>query len=945
VSNNNKLPSVTSDIPRDLRTFIDRLREVLTGSGSGKIVTVGDLVSAGVASTTGAGALAPAVNNAVVAPNTPTGLQADGAIQTILVTWNAPLYKGHAYAEIWGSSTDNVGEAVLLGMSPGTSFADTTGPGVVRYYWVRFVNQKNEIGAFNAVAGTRGETGPEVQHMLDLLTGQITSSQLYTDLGARINLIDASASTTNSVAWRVDQEATARTAAIIAEATARTNAISSEASTRAQAILNEAASRTSGDSSLQTQINLLSAASSGDLGELLAAVQEEQTARIAGDTAEATARTTLATQLRGDYTGTDPTVLATGIVYNERQSRITAEGVISSSISALSSTVTNNYTTLNSAITSEATTRASADSTLSSQLTTLTSTVGTNTAAITSEATTRANADSSLSTQISSLTSTVNTNTAAISTEISTRANADAALTSSITTLQSTSGANTAAIQTEATTRASETGNLFAKYTVKVDTNGYVSGFGLASTANNGTTVSDFAVRADKFYIASPSGPGVTPSMPFIVQTTQQTINGEVVPVGVYMTDAFIRNGSITNAKIANASIDSAKISTLEAGKITAGSISTGEYIQSTNFITGSQGWKIYGNGTAEFGAAAIRGQLTASQIDARGLSIKDASGNVVLNAGTGNFTGSLNGTDVSTVVSNASTALSTANSAASAASTAQSTANSASSAASTAQSTANSASSAASTAQSTANSAASAASTAQGTANAAYNGLSTKLNSDSRNVLSGSGGLATGSLNWDSSGNYLTGYGIGITQKGIVAYNSSGAATFVLNGSTGAASFAGSLSAATGTFAGSLSAASGTFTGTLSGASGTFTGTLAAATVTTDNIVSNALTSTYNSSATSSTITLSISIPANTVSAIVLASLGNGTYSAGGEGGGYYTPAFGDLLIDGATILNNVASSIVYVVPNPSSGTHTVTVVRGNYTGTMTLSVLVNKR
>jgi hypothetical protein len=48
------------------------------------------------------------------------------------------------------------------------------------------------------------------------------------------------------------------------------------------------------------------------------------------------------------------------------------------------------------------------------------------------------------------------------------------------------------------------------------------------------------------------------------------------------------------------------------------------------------------------------------------------------------------------------------------------------------------------------------------------------------------------------------------------VAYNSAGAATFVLNGSNGDASFAGTLSAATGSFAGSLSAATGTFSGTL---------------------------------------------------------------------------------------------------------------------------------
>lgn len=258
-----------------------------------------------------------------------------------------------------------------------------------------------------------------------------------------------------------------------------------------------------------------------------------------------------------------------------------------------------------------------------------------NTTAIQNEATVRANADSSLASQINTVSAVTNSNTAAIQTEVTARTNADSALSTQITTLSSTVNNNTAAIQTEATTRANADNTLFAQYTVKVDVNGYVSGFGLASTANNATPFSEFAIRADRFYVASPSGPGITPIIPFIVNTTTQTVNGVSVPAGVYMDAAFIKNGTITNAKIGNAAIDDAKIANLSAGKITAGSISTGDYIQSTNYIAGTQGWRIHGNGFAEFGAASIRGQLTASQIDSRGLSIKDASGNIILSAGT----------------------------------------------------------------------------------------------------------------------------------------------------------------------------------------------------------------------------------------------------------------------------------------------------------------------
>ena len=100
-----------------------------------------------------------------------------------------------------------------------------------------------------------------------------------------------------------------------------------------------------------------------------------------------------------------------------------------------------------------------------------------------------------------------------------------------------------------------------------------MSGFGLASTANNATPFSEFIVRADAFAIASPSGPGIAPSEPFIVRTTPTTINGVSVPAGVYIKDAFIQNGSISNAKIGDAAIDNAKIASLSADKITAGTI------------------------------------------------------------------------------------------------------------------------------------------------------------------------------------------------------------------------------------------------------------------------------------------------------------------------------------------------------------------------------------
>lgn len=62
----------------------------------------------------------------------------------------------------------------------------------------------------------------------------------------------------------------------------------------------------------------------------------------------------------------------------------------------------------------------------------------------------------------------------------------------------------TAAIAQEASVRSQADGSLFAQYTVKIDNNGYVAGFGLASQTVNGTPTSSFMVRADSFSVVNP---------------------------------------------------------------------------------------------------------------------------------------------------------------------------------------------------------------------------------------------------------------------------------------------------------------------------------------------------------------------------------------------------------------------------------------------------------
>lgn len=60
-------------------------------------------------------------------------------------------------------------------------------------------------------------------------------------------------------------------------------------------------------------------------GASVALVQEETHARITADAAEALQRNTLAVQMRGNYTGTDPLQLTAGLAYEELKARVAAD--------------------------------------------------------------------------------------------------------------------------------------------------------------------------------------------------------------------------------------------------------------------------------------------------------------------------------------------------------------------------------------------------------------------------------------------------------------------------------------------------------------------------------------------------------------------------------------------------------------------------------------------
>ena len=106
------------------------------------------------------------------------------------------------------------------------------------------------------------------------------------------------------------------------------------------------------------------------------------------------------------------------------------------------------------------------------------------------------------------------------------------------------------------------------QYTVKLDSGGKISGFGLM---NDGAT-SAFDVRADRFSISAPSDKpnDVNGNSPFMVLTNPQNINGVQVPAGTYMRNFYAPRGSIDTLQVKDGAIKTAQIDNLAVtrGKI-----------------------------------------------------------------------------------------------------------------------------------------------------------------------------------------------------------------------------------------------------------------------------------------------------------------------------------------------------------------------------------------
>ena len=208
-SNPTKVPAIPrppNDVSPEVRRYLESVQEALEirlgrrGEPEDRAVTLRELIDSGLAKTLKSAPFDPnnisAANVGFVNPSTvsnstvppaPTNFTAAGAYSIILLSWDIPSDLDFiSHLEIWRADTDDLGEAVLYDISTSSTYSDPVGGGETKYYWIRFISQAGIVGPFNDGDGTSATTATDVAYQLGVLNEAITSTQLAASLSAPI---------------------------------------------------------------------------------------------------------------------------------------------------------------------------------------------------------------------------------------------------------------------------------------------------------------------------------------------------------------------------------------------------------------------------------------------------------------------------------------------------------------------------------------------------------------------------------------------------------------------------------------------------------------------------------------------------------------------------------------------------------------------------------------
>lgn len=452
--------------------------------------------------------------------------------------------------EIWYGPTTDLGKATKLSdLSYPQSEYVMQGllAGVTFFFWARLVDRTGNIGPWYPVGnGVFGQASSDAGPILELIADQISETELAKHLLDRIDLIDGNGP--GSVNERLDELKTE-----IGEITDALVYVPTDAYVRDNTVR-------VGDN-LWTAIDNVPAAASGANGPPNPTywVNTGQSIRSANaQAAQVTKNTTDIATVDGKTTATATQLQAVQAAYRDDN----GEGELADALKGWDSTAS---------YAQEVRVRTGENFAQTERITSLDSRVVDNEAKVVIVERTIATEKEATAQRFTTLNASVSGNQAAIQEEATARSTADGAIATRLDQVQATANGATAAVQVVSSAQAATDGKLGTMWSVKMQVvsggNYVAAGIGLGIENNGSTFQSSFLVSADRFAVVNSMAGGAI-SVPFAVQ------NGQV-----FINSAFIQDGTITNAKIGN-------------------------YIQSNNFVQGSQGWRLWFDGTFEINSA-----------------------------------------------------------------------------------------------------------------------------------------------------------------------------------------------------------------------------------------------------------------------------------------------------------------------------------------------------
>lgn len=518
-------------------------------------------------------------------------------------------------------------------------------------------------------------------------TAATNAANSATAAGNSAGAASTSASNAASSATSAGQSATASQTARVAAETAETNAETAEtnaatsesnaatsesnaatsASSAAQSASSATASQTaagqSASAAATSETNAATSASNAGTSETNAATSESNAAGSASSAA------TSATNAANSATAAGNSASAANTSASNAATSATNAGTSASaaqaSQTAASTSASNASTSEGNAASSEtnAASSASAAATSATNAAASETNAGTSASSASTSANTATTQASSAATYASNA-ATSATNAATSETNAANSASSAAStvngLTARLDDVNDTGTGGAVTVEQAYSATATNSGNitdLQGQYTVKIDANGHVAGFGLANTATSaGGSTSEFFVNADKFAILPDAvttadaawsssttyslGDRVTHNgklyqarvtsqnqqppnasywddlsvAPFVVTSSGTTVGGVYVPAGVYINSASIKHASITSAQIGSVNADTITTGTLNvADRIDANAIDASKLV-----IDGSSLTSVVVNGTPTLQLGSVNvNTLTGSSISA----------------------------------------------------------------------------------------------------------------------------------------------------------------------------------------------------------------------------------------------------------------------------------------------------------------------------------------